>query len=328
PTCSGSSDGTATANGVSGTPGYTYSWNTNPVQITQTAIGLDAGTYTCTVYDNNLCTTTIVAVLIDPPGMVLNPTMSPSNCGLADGSANVTVVSGGTGPYTYAWTPTAQNTQAATTLLAGFYTVTVTDQATGCTEDTTITVTTTAGITATATLINDALCADSLDGMAYAVPTGGAPIYNYSWNDGSGVVSINDTLTAGAGTYTVTITDGLGCTGTDQVIIAEPTQVIASIPTSTDESCIGAGDGTATAAGANGTGGYTYSWDTNPIQNTITATGLAPGNYIVTVYDANLCADTTSVPIFNGPIITSSVVGDSVSCFGGNDGSANLTVGG
>ena len=73
---------------------------------------------------------------------------------------------------------------------AATFTVIVTDQGTaGCTADTTITVTTTAGITAVATLIRDALCTNSLDGMAYATPVGGAPVYTYAWNDGAGVVS-------------------------------------------------------------------------------------------------------------------------------------------
>ncbi|PCI92946.1 MAG: hypothetical protein COB15_17105, partial [Flavobacteriales bacterium] len=329
PSCNGFSDGTATAQGAGGTVNYTYSWNTTPVQNTQTATGLDAGVYTCTVTDNNGCTTTIDATLIDPPGMVLDPTMIQANCGLADGSASVTIVSGGTGPYNYSWNTTpGQSTATASNIIAGTYTVIVTDQTTGCTEDTVITVTTTAGITATATLINDALCTDSINGTAYTFPTGGAPTYTYSWSNASGVVSTNDTLTAGAGFYTVTITDGSGCTGTDTVTIFEPTPVVASIPTFTNVVCFGADDGTATAAGAGGTAGYTYSWNTIPTQTNATATGLAPGTYIVTVFDNNLCADTASVTIIDGIVLTSSIVGDSVNCFGGNDGSANLTING
>ena len=52
----GAGDGSATANPVGGTPPYTYSWNTIPVQTSQTATNLVTGTYTCTVIDSNGCT--------------------------------------------------------------------------------------------------------------------------------------------------------------------------------------------------------------------------------------------------------------------------------
>ena len=324
PSCNGFSDGTATATGIGGTGPYTYSWNTTPVQNTQTATGLAAGTYTATVTDANGCTTTVSATLIDPAGLVLNPTMTAANCGQPDGATNVTVTSGGSGNFSYSWdTAPVQNTQATTNVPAGTYTVTVTDNITGCTETATITVTTTAGITATATFIQDALCNGSTDGQASATPTGGTGPYTYSWN--TTPVQTGSTVTAGAGTYTVVITDFFGCTGSDVVTINEPTPVVASVPASTNASCFGAADGDATAAGAGGTPGYTYSWNTAPVQTTITATGLAPGNYIVTVTDLNGCSSTAAVTILDGPQMSSTVTGVNVTCFGGNDGSADLT---
>ncbi len=327
PVCNGFSNGTATATGAGGTPGYTYSWNTTPVQNTQTATGLASGAYICTVTDANGCQTTVTSTLIDPAGIVLNPTMTQANCGQPDGSASVSVTSGGVGPFTYSWNSApVQNTQTASNIPAGIYIVTVTDQTTGCTQDTTITVTTTSGITATASFISNTLCNGSSDGTAYAVPGGGSPVYTYLWN--TVPAQTNDTVTAAAGTYSVTITDGNGCQGTDTVTIGEPTLVVASVPTVNNASCNGANDGNATAGGAGGTPGYTYSWNTAPVQNTQTATGLAPGQYTVTVSDANGCSDTLTITILNGPSLTSSIIGSDVGCFGGNDGSANLTVGG
>ncbi|MCB0403002.1 MAG: gliding motility-associated C-terminal domain-containing protein [Flavobacteriales bacterium] len=327
PTCNGFSDGTATAVPSGGTPGYTYSWNTTPVQTSPTATGLAAGTYTCTITDANGCTTTVSATLIDPPGIVLSTSMVAANCGQSDGSASVTITSGGVGPFTYSWNTTpVQTGSTASNIPAGTYTVTVTDQTTGCTATASVTVTTTAGITANAAFIADALCNGANDGLAYAFPTGGSAPFTYSWN--TTPVSTNDTLTAGAGTYTVTITDNFGCTGTATVTINEPTPVVASIPTSNDASCFGANDGDATATGAGGTPGYTYSWNTTPVQTTPTATGLAPGAYSVIVTDNNGCPDTASVTILDGPVLTSSIVGTNVSCFGGNNGAANLTVNG
>lgn len=325
PTCAQGTNGTATANHAGGTPTYLYSWNTTPIQTTQTATGLAAGSYICTITDYHGCTTTTTATLVDPAGMVLNTSMTQANCGLPDGTATVNVVSGGSGNFSYSWNTTpVQNTAVASNIGAGTYIATVTDVTLGCISKDTIIVTTTTGITATAAFISDALCKGSTDGKAYAYPTGGAPIYTYSWN--TIPATLNDTVTAGAGTYMVTITDGSGCTGTSSVTIGEPTLVVASITGSTNETCLGANNGTATALGAGGTGAYTYLWNTTPTQTTQTATGLAPGTYIVTVFDNNLCADTASVTIQPGPSMTASHTSTNVSCFGGSNGSINVTV--
>ncbi|MBX2960304.1 MAG: gliding motility-associated C-terminal domain-containing protein [Flavobacteriales bacterium] len=327
PTCAQGTNGTATANPTGGTAPYTYSWNTSPVQTTQTATGLDAGSYTATITDANGCITTTSPVLVDPAGMVLNTSMTQADCGLPTGSATVSVVSGGSGNFTYSWNTTpVQNTATASNIPAGTYIASVTDVTFGCVSTDTIIVTTTLGITANTVFINDALCNGSNDGKAYAFPTGGTPIYSYSWN--TTPVQTNDTLTAGAGTYQVTITDGSGCTGTANVTIGEPTLVVASITGSTNETCLGANNGTATAGGSGGTGIYTYSWNTTPVQTTQTATDLAPGSYTVTVFDGNMCPATANVTINPGSMMTASHTSTNVTCFGGANGSINVTVGG
>jgi len=325
PTCAQGINGTATANPAGGTAPYTYSWNTTPVQTTQTATGLAAGSYTATITDAKGCITTTTAILVDPAGMVLSTNMTQADCGLPTGTATVSVTSGGSGNFSYSWnTAPVQNTATATGIPAGNYIATVTDVTLGCVSTAPITVTTTLGITATATFISDALCNGSNDGKAYAFPTGGAPVYSYSWN--TTPVQTTDTLTAGAGTYTVTITDGSGCTGTANVTIGQPTAVVASITGSTNETCLGANNGTATAGGAGGTGSFTYSWNTTPVQTTQTATGLAPGTYTVTVRDGNLCPSTANVTINPGPMMTASHTSTNVTCFGGTNGSINVTV--
>lgn len=326
PVCKQGTNGTATATPVGGTAPYTYSWNTTPVQTTQTATGLAAGTYICTITDYNGCTTTTTAVLVDPAGMVLSSSMTQANCGLPDGSATVNVVSGGSGTFSWNTTP-VQNTQTASAIPSGTYIVTVTDVTLGCISRDTITVTTTLGIAANTVFIRDALCNGASNGQAYAFPTGGAPIYTYSWN--TVPVQTDDTLTAPAGAYIVTITDGTGCTGTATVTIGQPTVVTATITATVHESCLGASNGSATVSGAGGTGaGYTYSWNTSPVQTTQTATGLAPGIYIATVFDGNLCPRTVSVTINPGPMMTASHTSTNVTCFGGLNGSITETIGG
>ncbi|MBL4578051.1 MAG: PKD domain-containing protein, partial [Flavobacteriales bacterium] len=127
--CNGASDGTVTATPSGGASPYQYNWSNG--QLTSTAIGLIAGTYTVTITDNNTCTNTATVTVTEPTGM--GPTMATSdeNCGAADGSATVSI-SGGTAPFTYLWS-NGQTTSTDTGLVAGVYTVTITD-AGGCSE--------------------------------------------------------------------------------------------------------------------------------------------------------------------------------------------------
>jgi gliding motility-associated-like protein len=76
--------------------------------------------------------------------------------------------------------------------------------------------------------------------------------------------------------------------------------VIAVIDKVTNVSCFGGNNGQATASATGGTGNYSYSWDTTPIQITATATNLAFGTYTVKITDVNGCSDTVSITIING----------------------------
>jgi hypothetical protein len=137
----GQCNGTATANATGGQTPYTYQWNTSPVQTSQTATGLCAGTYTVIVTDANSATVTDSIVIIQT-GTSLNATTSVTDAtqGNCDGTATVTP-SGGQSPYSYQWnTSPVQTNQTATGLCAGNYSVTVTDS-----NNSTITVTATVG---------------------------------------------------------------------------------------------------------------------------------------------------------------------------------------
>ncbi|MCI5055572.1 MAG: T9SS type A sorting domain-containing protein, partial [Flavobacteriales bacterium] len=127
----GATDGTANASVLGGSAPFTYSWSTG---ATTTGItGLPVGTYSVTVVDNNGCRDSSF-IVINNPGCNLSVSFSvthPSNFGVANGSAIVTVT-GGTTPYTYSWN-TGQNSDTATGLVGGHYFVTIMD-ANGCSE--------------------------------------------------------------------------------------------------------------------------------------------------------------------------------------------------
>ncbi|MGP8216492.1 MAG: SprB repeat-containing protein, partial [Bacteroidia bacterium] len=128
-TCNGGTNGSAATKVTNGTPPYTYSWNTVPVQTNAIATNLKAGNYTVTVTDVNSCSAT-ATVAISEPALLTASMGVPVNVSCNGGNnGNVTVTaSGGTSPCTYSWNTVPVQTNAiATNLKAGNYTVTVTD---------------------------------------------------------------------------------------------------------------------------------------------------------------------------------------------------------
>ena len=132
-TCDYSNNGTATAVSGGGSPGYTYLWQPG-LQTSNIITGLSAGTYTLTVTDSKGCTSTANAIISQPAPIVIS-FISQTNVscfGGNDGSVTASP-SGGTAGYTFLWMPGSTSTAAKTNLVAGTYTVTVTDAA-GCTS--------------------------------------------------------------------------------------------------------------------------------------------------------------------------------------------------
>jgi len=312
-------NGTATVNPSGGTPPYTYTWNTTPAQITPTATGLAPGTYSVMVADNSGCffTTTTVTVT-GGGGFTSTISSTPSVCSSANATATVTPT-GGTTPYTYQWSPAGGANAVATGLAAGNYSVLVTD-ASGCTGSYTVAVSVIGGFTLN-TSSSPALCFAAANGTATATPTGGTAPFTYQWSPGGGANAVATGLAVG--TYSVLVTDVNGCTQTQTVAITQPTAVNVSIIDTTNVSCIGNTDGSATAAGSGGTGNLTYSWNTTPAQTNAIASNLAAGNYVVTIKDSNGCTSSQSVTITGPAAVNGNIVSSiNVSCFGGKDGSA------
>ncbi len=322
--CFGGSNGSATVLATGGTFPYSYSWDTSPVQTSATASGLVAGTYNVTITDSKGCSTT-KPVVISQPLAALIATSSQTNVscfGSNTGSATV-IASGGTTPYSYSWnTNPVQTNATATGLSAGNYSVIITD-AKGCTQTETFTITQPAtGLTTAISSQTNLTCFGGNNGSATVTANGGVGAISYSWN----TIPVQTLATATgltAGTYIVTVKDINGCSKTEQVIITQP-NAIAINTTQINISCFGNSDGTATATVTGGTGSYTYSWNTFPVQTSATATGLIAGNYTVTVTDANGCVGSKSVTISQPVVLDATSSQINVSCFGGSNGSATI----
>jgi len=332
--CFNGNNGSATVSPNGGIPPYSYSWNSSPVQTTQTAIGLRAGVYTVTVTDSRGTMTTANATITQPNALtnVLASTITNVGCfGGNNGSATVTNPTGGTPPYTYQWnTNPLQVTQTANNLLAGTYMVTVTDSK-GCTATSSVTITQPAQPLSNVIgqTIQHAKCNGSSTGsVTVSNPIGGTPPYTYKWNSvPEQTTQIATNLSAG--TYSVTVTDFNGCTATSFATVNEPTKVTnvqASVVKNI--SCFGLSDGSAKVSDPRGgTPPYTYQWNTIPVQNTQTATNLKAGEYEVVVSDANGCIAQSLISVTqpNAPLaIGNAKVDKQVTCFGESDGAVTV----
>jgi hypothetical protein len=101
----------------------------------------------------------------------------------------------------------------------------------------------------------------------------------------------------GMGTYSFDVIDNKGCTVSETITISEPSKLLLST-TSTPSSGT---DGTATANPTEGTTPYTYMWSDG--QSTPTANGLAPGNYCITITDANGCTASSCVEVTSSCVL-------------------------
>ncbi|MBL4655690.1 MAG: T9SS type A sorting domain-containing protein [Bacteroidia bacterium] len=319
PTSCSVGNGSATVTASGGTPGYNYSWNTFPVQTTATATGLAAGTYIVTVTDANSCTATATTTLIAPTGTAtLVMSGSDVSCfGGSDGSVSV-AVTGGVSPYTYLWS-TGAITSSISGLSPGTYTVTVTEN-NGCDNTSSVTIFGPSVITATFNTFDPTGCGSN-DGSITANASGGTGSYSYQWGPAAGNQTTQTAINLFAGTYTVTITDANGCTGTATTTLVDPTGTAVLLMSGSDVSCFGGSDGSVSVAVTGGVSPYTYLWSTGAITSSIS--GLSPGIYTVTVTEANGCDNTNSVTIFEPTAITASFTSIDPSC-GNNDGSVTI----
>lgn len=307
-TC-GQNNGTATVSATGGSTPYTYSWSNG--QTTQSISGLAAGTYTVTVTGGS-CNDVDSVTVASSTGVTATTSSTDASCGTANGTATASP-SGGSTPYTYLWS-NSQATQTATGLAAGNYLVTVTDNA-GCTITSTVTVSSTSGMTGTASA-NSTSCGNN-NGTATATPSGGATPYTYLWNNSQ----TSQTITGlASGTYTVTMTDNNGCTVNASVTVNSSSGVAATA-SATNTSC-GSNNGTATASQSGGNSPYSYQWSNG--QTTAAITGLAAGNYAVTITDNNNCTDTASATVSSSSGLSASTNTNAASC-GSSDGSAIVT---
>lgn len=318
--CFGDSEGTATATGSGGTGTFNYAWSTSPVlTFDPTISSVPAGDYTVTVTDGNGCEIEEMITIEEPP--VLDGFIAPTQVSCFEGNdgAATAFPTGGVEPYLFNWS-NGSISSSATSLIAGTYTVTISDS-NGCFTEVEETIGEPTGMVLTL-VSTDLNCNGDTSGDIDLEVTGGMMPYTFLWDDGE---TTQDRPLLSADTYCVTITDANNCTQDTCVTISQPA-VLALDISSTTTTCMGNNsDGTATVVATGGatTGMYTFLW--NDSQTNSTASNLNAGTYVVTVTDGNGCTATESVEV-NSPdaIVVDSIIPIDVLCNGGNSGFAEV----
>ncbi|MCE5348270.1 MAG: gliding motility-associated C-terminal domain-containing protein [Bacteroidales bacterium] len=354
--CNGGNDGSIEMTIAGGTGTFAYSW-TGPGSYTATTediSGLRAGTYECTVIDQNNCTMKLMPgsvkpsfELKEPPALEVYDTLSVSadgayniNCNGGTGTIDITVKGGSPG-YTYTWSTTdgsglisGQEDQHA--LTAGTYHLEIRD-INNCPAAIDITLTQPAPLVITLLPTHiTCLSPGNNNGSIDLSVEGGIAPYSYSWSNGASSQDISG-LTEGY--YKVTVTDANGCPKTDSVRInlPQPLTYTANISNHYNNgyniSCNGMADGSIEISPSSGLAPFIYSW-TGPAGFTATTakiTGLRAGSYALVITDSNYCTATETFNltepgalglIFN--LSESHAGGFNINCAGESTGSISI----
>jgi gliding motility-associated-like protein len=304
--CAGACNGTATANPTGGTPGvggtYNYSWNTVPVQTTQTATGLCPGTYTCVITDNNGCSPSspVVVTITEPTQLVINP-ISPITICNSSSTVLTSSVVGGSGTYTYVWSPaaglsstTSSNPTAAPASPGATYILTVTD-ANLCTAQISVIVNVNPPLSVVTTGTTT-ICPGFSAPLSATASNGSGSGYIYSWLPTTGLNNSaigNPTATpASTTTYTVTVNDGCSpsITSTVTVTVLPPPvpTITASAVSGCAPLCVTFTETSSGSAVINGWGWNFGDPSANPGTGQVASNCYTTaGTYIITVTDTS-----------------------------------------
>jgi len=323
-TC-GNANGNLTLNATGGSGVYVFSIDSGlTFQSSSQFTNLATGNYNIVVQDANNCEASGITNITSAPAPVLALTATnDATCfGLNNGSLSV-LAQNGTSPFSYTINNgTAQPSANFNGLLAGNYSIVVTD-VNGCADSVTAIIAQPTQLIANAAAVN-VLCNGGNTGSTNVVVNGGVSPYTYQWSGGAG--SNAQALNLSASSYTVTVTDANNCTVNASVAVNQPGALNAA-PTSGNVTCFGLSNGWASMQATGGVTPYQYTWGHVPA-NVSTASNLTAGSYSLTVTDANGCTMTQAYSISQPTQIIVNASQTAVSCFGGNNGAVIINANG
>ncbi len=330
PNCDSEADGAINLTISGGTgDGFTFNWDTDPAETTEDISNLLAGDYEVTVTDTgDGCTATAMYQLTNSINLTISEVSStPAGCAGATNGSLTVQVNGGGGNYSYNWSSVPpQNAAVLSNVAAGTYTVTVTDDDSGCTEEESFTVDSDAGIVITGTE-TDASCSGAANGSIDITVTGAGNNPTFLWSDNT--TQTEDIANIPDGNYVVTVTSTDGqCTQTAAFTVDAGDGFEIELDGIAQATCDGAENGTVniTVNGASGTPSFSWSngETTEDINNAEGGTTVG-----VTVTDAAGCVEIGSYPVPSGNGFDINLVSiDNASCGGAADGAIDIELDG
>ena len=226
-----------------------------------------------------------------PCDLSISSEITNATCnGVANGKIELSV-SGGTEPYQYKWT-TGRTSSGIYNVGAGTYSVLVMDD-NGCTATETFSVNEPSALAIFETPTNPS-CGES-NGSIDVNVLGGTEPYSFAWKGTTQTTNVVENLSTG--NYSVTVTDGNGCTATKTISLSEqnaPTVTLQSVTASKCNEAMGSIE----IAVAKGTTPYTYEWsDSTEVANALNRPKMFAGDYTLTVIDGKNCRATLAVTV-------------------------------
>jgi gliding motility-associated-like protein len=355
--CNGASTGSITATPTSGASPWDFVWTNASGTIvgstmnvaSNTVSNLPAGVYNVTVTDNAGCVSTAQTTITQPLPVSAIATSTPICNGATNGAINLSVT-GGTPAYNISWTGPNSGNPAGNeiisaggnytipSLAAGSYSITATD-ANNCTSSASNSVIEAPIITATES--STAAQCGSTNGTITIIASGGTEPYSVSWSGPStGNPAGNEIATSGSsytingladGTYTITITDAMGCVHPINSTVAQ-TSAVAFTVSPSQATCNGATTGSIVVTPSGGSPNYEISWSGpvsgNPMGSEITTAGasytipfLSAGNYTVTLTDGNNCSSSMPAVVIEPAALNVTSTPTAALCSGDSNGS-------
>jgi hypothetical protein len=244
-----SAPATVTVTAVNGVGLLAYRLDGGSPQGSNVFSSVAAGNHTITVTDANGCVGSVTFNI----GTALSISLSVGTISCNGGTTTATVIpAGGTFPYTFLWS-TGNQTSTVNNLVAGTYSVRVTDNVAHI-HDTTFVITQPTSIAFTITTGTILINGGTTTAQATSV-SGGAGGYTYSL-DGGAYQGSSSFAGVAAGTHTLTVKDANSCTKAQFFTLTQPGALIITISRGAAISCAG-GTQNITVGGTGGTTPYT-----------------------------------------------------------------------
>ncbi len=302
------SNGTVTTAITSGTPPYTYLWNTGSTSPNLT--GLDSGIYILTVADSKGCSSIGFFTIKDTFRMQTSHVSTPTKCGLNNGTAIVNPMYG-LPPYSFSWNTISSPNNNVFNLPAGLNICTTVDQ-NGCTRYDTITIGPSQALLGLVSKAN-ANCDSSNGSITMSMINGVSP-YTYSWNNGQSTSTISNL--APNQFYIFTATDNINCVFKDTIFIANDGKPYLDLISFSAPACHGDSTGTAEVQGYLGVSPYKYSIDGINFSTSVILNNMPGGLVTIYIKDANSCVNDTSINFIQPPLLlTSYTLVDTLACY-------------